>query len=285
MTRKKTPDRDDGTGEVLVAIINNYRDFEILRGEGWYRIPVTKAPRRWPPQWLAFYQTKVFGDDAYAVRYFGQVSAIRQVPRKVLFPNELTSSKSERLYYQIQLRNLETLSVPIVSRRWRRIVFIPTTWSKFVRAGEINDLYDESPLEDLLWLEFQRLAIPAERQWLVEVARRYYRLDFALFCNEGMIDVETDGDSYHIGVEPGARDRRRINDLTTVGWHTLRFNGSELREQMAEYCIPEITASVNRFGGLKVEGQIVPTSFCTVAGETVHQLSLFEPTPEYEGSA
>lgn len=282
MTRNKTADRHDGTGEVLVAIINNYRDFEILRSEGWYRIPVAKAPRRWPPRWLAFYQTKVFGDEAFSIRYFGQIAAIRQVPRTVLFPNELTSSKSEQLYYQVQLRNLETLSKPIVSWRWRRIVFIPTTWAKFVRAGEINDLYDESPLEDLLWLEFQRLAIPAERQWLVEVARRYYRLDFALFCNDGMIDVEADGDSYHIGVEPGVRDRRRINDLTTIGWHTLRFNGAELREQMTEYCIPEITASINRFGGLKAEETDVPRTFYTIAGETVQQLSLFEPTLEYE---
>ena len=160
-------------------------------------------------------------------------------------------------------------------------MFIPTTWSKFVRAGEINDLYDESPLEDLLWLEFHRLAIPAERQWLVEVARRYYQLDFALFCDDGMIDVEADGDSYHIGVEP-ARDRLRANDLTTAGWYPLHFNGAELRERMTEYCIPRIIASINRFGGLKNEQTDVPRTFYTIAGETVQQLSLFEPTPEYE---
>ena len=57
-------------GEVLVAIMNNKSDFAIAREEGWYRIPVVSADRflrsRWPPKWLAFYQTKVFEDEAYA---------------------------------------------------------------------------------------------------------------------------------------------------------------------------------------------------------------------------
>ena len=50
MTRIHRP--SDG----LVAILNDQRDFEILQREGWYRIPVSSAPRRWPPRWLAFYQ-------------------------------------------------------------------------------------------------------------------------------------------------------------------------------------------------------------------------------------
>ena len=30
---------------VLVAIMNNPRDFEIARDEGWYRIPAKRAPQ------------------------------------------------------------------------------------------------------------------------------------------------------------------------------------------------------------------------------------------------
>ncbi len=61
-------------GQVLVAIMNNQSDFARLRDELWYRIPVESAPKRWPPRWLAFYQTKVFGSEAYAVRYYGRVA-------------------------------------------------------------------------------------------------------------------------------------------------------------------------------------------------------------------
>ena len=54
--------------ELLVAILTNKSDLAILQEQGWYRIPVDRAPRRWPPRWLAFYQPKVFGDDAYLIR-------------------------------------------------------------------------------------------------------------------------------------------------------------------------------------------------------------------------
>jgi hypothetical protein len=52
---------------------------------------------------------------------------------------------------------------------------------------EINDLYDESPLEDRLWVEFKRVEIGAERQEFVEVKKRLYALDFAICCALGKI--------------------------------------------------------------------------------------------------
>ncbi len=47
---------------VLVAIINNKKDFEIARSQGWYRIPVKKAPKKIKANYLAFYLTKIFGE-------------------------------------------------------------------------------------------------------------------------------------------------------------------------------------------------------------------------------
>ncbi|MBN1936850.1 MAG: hypothetical protein JW934_19470 [Anaerolineae bacterium] len=45
--------------------MNNIADFEIVRDDHWYRIPVSSQKKwleqRWPPEWLAFYQTKTFG--------------------------------------------------------------------------------------------------------------------------------------------------------------------------------------------------------------------------------
>ncbi len=58
-------------GEVLVAILNNRLDFNLAYEQHWYRIPVNNAKKllkdRWPPQWLALYQTKAFGQEAHAV--------------------------------------------------------------------------------------------------------------------------------------------------------------------------------------------------------------------------
>ena len=66
--------------EGLVALLPDLHDFAILQNEGWYRIPKDKAPRRWPPKWMAFYQPKAFGDDAYRIRYYGEVCEIQIVP-------------------------------------------------------------------------------------------------------------------------------------------------------------------------------------------------------------
>ncbi len=265
-------------GELLVAILKEKSDFAILQEQGWYRIPVDHRPKRWPPRWLAFYQPKAFGEDAYCVRYFGEVDDIRVVRRCELFPNEIASQKSERSYYRITLKSLEERRQPIPSLLPRRLVFIPTTWEKFDRAEQINDLFDDSPLEDRLWTELKRQQIRAERQWAVQVRRRYYQLDFALFCRDGQIDVETDGDQWHAQRERIPLDNRRNNDLESTGWRVLRFNGHQVRERATE-CIGQIEDMINRLKGLKDEG-IAPRTFYPQAG--AQQLSLFDETGGYQ---
>ncbi|HIP95651.1 MAG TPA: hypothetical protein EYH32_00365, partial [Anaerolineae bacterium] len=73
---------------VLVAVINNLRDFEIARDQGWYRIPVNRAPRRLGADYLAFYQTKVFGAEGWAVNYYAPVLRVRLARRRDLLPAE-----------------------------------------------------------------------------------------------------------------------------------------------------------------------------------------------------
>jgi very-short-patch-repair endonuclease len=266
-------------GEVLIGIVNDPRDLAIAREQHWYRIPVGSARKwigkRWPPQWLAFYQTKVFGDEAYAVRYYARVRDIRKASRKELLPDEPPDGKKGRSYYQLLLSPLETLPRPIVSLRHRRIVFIPTTWRKFVTAEQINDLYDDSPLEDRLWDEFKQVRIDAERQAFIRVEDREYCLDFAIYCEGGNLDVETDGDSWHGRKERIPLDNLRDNDLETVGWNLLRFNGMQIREQMAEYCLPVIGKKINKLGGLKRAGRALPRQVELGKGET-RQLDMFD---------
>jgi hypothetical protein len=192
-------------GEVLIAIINNKLDFAVLREQLWYRIPVSSVEKwikeRWSPKWLAFYQTMAFGAEKHAVNYFAEVLDIRKVRRWQLFPDEPRDEKSNRRYYQVFLKSIQALPKPIYSRRYRRIIFIPTTWEKFVNASEINDLFDESSLEDKLWAEFKRHNIPAERQEFVIARKNDYALDFAVYCEKGNIDIETDGDFWHANPE------------------------------------------------------------------------------------
>jgi very-short-patch-repair endonuclease len=280
-TKRKRSSGDSKRGELLVAIMNDKRDFAILQEQHWYRIPVAKAPKLWPPDWLAFYQTKKFEDDAFAVNYYGSVGNIEIVKRRDLFPNELPSEKSEQEYYRIHLDELKRLDVSIRSARWRRIVFIPTTWVKFQSAAEINDLFDESSLEDYLWSKLKELKISAERQWDVQVGNEHYRLDFAIFCRRGDIDIEVDGDKWHANPERASVDNLRNNALGAQGWTVLRFDEHKIKETLAEYCVPQITATINHLDGLSDEG-LVSRKFVNLLQGTAQQLSLFEERASYE---
>lgn len=265
-------------GELLVAIINDKRDFAIVQDHHWYRIPVSSANKwlkdRWPPKWIAFYQTKVFGQEAYSIRYYAQVIQIKQIRRWELFPKEPKNKKSNRLYYQLILTPLRKLTQPIFSRRWRRIVFIPTTWQKFVQATEINDLYAESPLEDRLWAEFKRHNISAERQEFLTVKHTNYALDFAVYCTKGQIDVETDGDTWHANPQKAAQDNLRDNALEAAGWKVLRFSTPQIQEEAETYCVRTVAETINNLGGI-AEGKIFSRKI-DVDSDGSYQMGLFD---------
>jgi very-short-patch-repair endonuclease len=248
--------------ELLVAILPAVRDLKLALHQHWYRIPVATTEKllkkRWPPKWLAFYQPKVFGPQAHSIYYFARVEGIREVFRWELFPEMPQTSKSQRRYYQLILSPLERLSAPIHCRRGQRLTFIQTTWEKFLAADEVNDLYDDSVLEDLLWAEFKQRKIDALRQASVKVTHKQYFLDFALYCDRGKISVETDGDFWHSKKHRIAEDNQRDNDLATQDWLTLRFNSRQVLEEMNDYCIPTIVATIKRLGGLKELGKLMP---------------------------
>ena len=265
-------------GEVLIAIINNHADFIIANDQHWYRIPVHSAEKWlkncWPPKWIAFYQTKIFGQEAYSINYYAKVVDVVLMYRWQLFPNLPRDKKSEQRYYQLIIEPLQQLSKPILSRRWRRIVFISTTWHKFIHAIEINDLFDDSPLEDRLWAEFKQLQIQAERQEFVKINRQNYALDFAIYCVKGKIDTETDGDTWHANPKDAAKDNLRDNALESVGWNVLRFTTVQIQEKMAEYCIPVVTDTINQLGGIE-EGKVLPRKIDLNAKSSL-QMGLFD---------
>jgi very-short-patch-repair endonuclease len=235
---------------VLIAIMNNKRDLRIAREEHWYRIPVKSAPKRLKEAThLAFYQTKTFGEDKWAVRYYAEIRSKRIVRRKELLPDEPYHPRADEEYYKIALGHLQMRSEPILSKKGRRITFISTTWEKFQRAKEINDLFDESPLEDEMWEAFKKEKIEAERQVYIPTADRNYFLDFALFCQKGRIDVECNGDTWHRSKDQIPRDNARDNTLTSGGWSVLRFSTPAIREDMPD-CLSKVKHTINKLGGL-----------------------------------
>lgn len=251
-------------GEVLIAIINDLVDLGLAQNGHWYRIPVASVQRflkdRWPPEWLGFYQTQVFGDEAYSVNYYARVIDIKKVLRRELFPEQPQDKKADHSYYKLMLSPLEHLPKPIPSQRLRRIVFIPTTRFKLAHATEINDLYDASPLEERLWTELKLHGISAERQEFVQVKQTLHELDFVVYCANGKLNIETDGDHWHSDPKRIPEDNRRDNDFETEGWKLLRFNTHQINEQMQTYCLPTIAENIEKLHGLaKPFSESVPT--------------------------
>ena len=243
--------------ELLVGIINSISDFEIIRDKHWYRVPVEIAEKRlkkrWPPKWIAFYHSGALKNAPFLISHYAKIKNIVRASRNELFPEEPHNQKSNRIYYKIVFEKLETLPKPILSRRWRRIVFIQTTYKKILNAVEINDLFDESILEDRLWAEFKRNKIEAERQELVQVKDRFYFLDFAIYCIKGKLDIETDGDEWHHNPNAAEKDNLRDNDLSSKGWNITRFNSNQIQEKANSYCIPQIKNNINNQGGIKID--------------------------------
>lgn len=236
--------------QVLVALMNNCRDFERARDEGWYRIPVKSAPRAIDAARIAFYQTQVFGDEKWQVKYHAEVRFKEILKRRDLLPDESDHPRAEMPYYRLNLNGLQELKRPIISRSGRRLVFISTTRRKFQLAREINDLFHDSPLEDELWRTFKRARIRAERQLHINANKRKYCLDFALHCLRGGIDIECDGDAWHSRVADIARDNQRDNDLTSQGWAVLRFNTQSIKNDLTG-CLSLVRQTIAGRGGLQ----------------------------------
>lgn len=139
------------TSLVLVAVVNSWRDLEIARLLGWYRIPLRTAPKVIAVDYLAFYQTGAFGDEKWRIHYVAPVRGHELLTRAELLRDEPGHPRAREEYYKVQLGPLETLPRPVPAGRWRRITFLYTTGARLLQAETINDLVVQSEERKILW--------------------------------------------------------------------------------------------------------------------------------------
>lgn len=248
--------REHPAVDALVGNVKTHADFARARDEGWYRVPVATVPEdlrgpllRGRVATLGLYLPHVFGDDGWQVRWIAPIRRVEERPRRDLLPDEPLHPRADQSYLRLDLGPLDLLPRPIPSQRLRRIVLIPTTRAKLETATEINDLFHASPLEDDLWRALKDDGIEAERDYFVDGDwQRRYALDFAIFGQDGNLDVECDGDAYHANPDRAAYDNRRNNFLTVRGWEVLRFTTAQIREEMPDV-MAHVRATLKRCGG------------------------------------
>jgi len=236
----------------LVGIVPRKNLWSIIQNQRWYHIPLKSSPRNVVGvEYLAFYFPSAFGEELkYQVIYYAPVLEINTVKRIQLFPGEPKHPRKNEDYYQFHLGEIKELPQPIPSRRRRRIVHIPTSLQRLFTAKEINDLYDTSPLEEKMYRALKRRRINPERQMYVYLDKQTYCLDFCIFCQKANIDLECDGERYHILPEAFATDRIRNNQLISFGWHVLRFSSTEIYRNLKN-CLTTVERTIHVLKGLK----------------------------------
>jgi hypothetical protein len=148
---------------VLVAILPNQRDFDIARLFGWYRIPLKSAPKVISVDYLAFYQTKAFGEmQRWQIAYVAEIQGHELTRRRDLLKDEPHHPRAHEEYFKIQIGPLQRLARPIPADQWKRITFFYTTGEQFQTAQTINDLVIKAQEErQVLWHSLRERALNA----------------------------------------------------------------------------------------------------------------------------
>lgn len=237
--------QEERAQRVLVVVMNNPRDMLLVREQGWYRIPVKRAPAQIAADMIAFYQTSAFPEEKWAIRYYAPVRGYRLATRRQLLPEEPDHPRAQDLYYRVELGALQELPRPIVSARLRRITFIPTTLQRLLEAHEINDLWLDLPTTEKLWLALKAAGLEAERQYELHEGRARYSPDLAFFCRSGKIAIEC--------ATEDAPTERILSEgwallLRQRGWSLLRLDAQQLAD--SDGCVRRVRESVAAYGGL-----------------------------------
>ncbi len=148
---------------ILVAILPGQRDFDIARLFGWYRIPLKNAPKVISVDYLAFYQTRAFGEAGrWQIAYVAEILGHELTTRRELLWDEPDHPRAHEEYFKIQIGPLQRLENPIPAGKWKRITFFYTTGDQFSTASTINDLVIKASEErEVLWHTLRERALKA----------------------------------------------------------------------------------------------------------------------------
>ncbi len=223
-----------GRPQVLVCVLKSNRDKEILLKKKWYRVPLSRAPRR-RPKYLAFYQPAIFGKSGKKIELYARVKYWRIKKRIDLLPEEISHPRSHQLYIQFILSSVSKLRRTVTNLRGIRVSFGFTSLPKLRKAADLRSLFDLPPIEDILAKLLKKNNIHFYRQYTVKnKTKKHFRLDFALPCQNGWLNVECDGFRWHSQKKQQKEDRKRDTKLKKLGWSVLRVSEDELVKNPTE---------------------------------------------------
>jgi len=115
--------------------------------------------------WLAFYSTKTFNENRWAIHYYAPIQGHELVTRRDLIPPEPDNPRGGNWHYALQLGPLEHKLPPIVSHGGGGSHIIVASGDRFMEALEINNLFEQESPVGQLYVRLKELGIAVEREW------------------------------------------------------------------------------------------------------------------------
>lgn len=192
---------------VLVGVINRKKDLDQARFGHWYRIPHGRAAKGIHAEYMAFFLSRSFGSENGAIRFYARRTGHELTRRRDLLPDEPQHKRANNLYYKIQLGELREKVPPVLNPTRRPVVFIHTTWDRFMAAEQISDLYSTADhFVDRVYYALHNAGIPAERSWEAEQVTDDGGAQLKIQCQAGEIIASTGSqhqDRIHLVAEQG----------------------------------------------------------------------------------
>jgi very-short-patch-repair endonuclease len=234
---------------VLIGVLKDRRDLHILLKKLWYRIPILHSPKR-KPDFVAFYEPARFSKSGGFIRYYGKIKNIEIAKRKNMLPDEYDHPMADEDYYKISFHKIEQLPKPIRNKNKMRISFGFTTIDRLLSAKNIAQLFSINPIEDILFNELKLKNLNFSREHLFSLKNsRRYRLDFAIFCKKGNLNIECDSQKWHSLKRQKSKDKLRDRVLQEHGWAVLRLKEKEIMSDITG-CVHKILKNIKKLGGL-----------------------------------
>jgi hypothetical protein len=233
--------------EVLIGILKDRRDLALLLKKRCYRIPVSHTPRR-RFDYLGFYQTAAFGKSGQCIRYLAPVLGRSRARRMEIIPGEPRHPRAGDYYWLYRVGRPMLLPKPVRNIGPRRFTFAYTTLRHLFESHDILEVFGVPPIERIMQEEFAKAGIPALSEFTLSAGRKRYRLDFAVFCANGGLAIECDGEEFHHHPVQARYDRAKDTKLRKLGWTVLRLTEAEIVASPAR-CLMRVKNGVHRLGG------------------------------------
>ena len=200
-------------------------------------------------KYIAFYQPALFRGSGKCIKYYSRVLNSSIAIRKDLFPQEFEHPNADDYYFKINLGEINELADPIKNIIPRRVCFGFSTLRRLLESKDILQLYGVAPTEQIIENALKQAGIKTKAQhYIIKNLRKRYRLDFAIFCNNGHIAIECDNKKAHSSKIQKAKDKAKNVFLCRKGWSVIRFSERKIIFDLPD-CIKKVQLAVKMLGG------------------------------------